>query len=550
MFGTRGGRSRCGDNSPNHKHSVSARARVASTLQLRRSRYATGRRRVPRSLDPPPSHTHAARPRAADTVDSPPAPLPPPPAQRLPAGCGGRVGAVNSVLSWELRRGRVEVGGLSLRGAAGREWVGEGSVMEVLEKPSAHFHLPHALKTESRIWGVCNEEARVTPLETARRWYGAMLTTCPNCLHVFDHPLSSSCCVSSRSAHDPSPPAPHPHHHPLPHHSPPPGAGAPGAGAGPPPPPLLLSATLQLPPSAVPTTCTLAVTASEPPLRALAGMAGGGLVLQQHPLAVDSPKASPAGAGAGASGLAPQPSPSAPLSFVLPAVAGPPRALGSLPLPFQWAVPGPAHAAVHVNVQVPASAPLPQSETDLERLAATMSSLRASGWYYEGLSWQESADLLQATAPGTFLVRDSSDPRFLFSLSVQTERGPTSVRLHYVCGSFRLDAEPRLAPLMPLFHCVVQLVEHYVERTRHRREDKPPRDKEQVWVDARGQMYSHIVLRSPLYKRSQRPSLQHLARLAINKQLRAAGRAPAEGAPQLPLPAPLRAFVGEYPYTA
>ncbi|KAK7871502.1 hypothetical protein R5R35_010219 [Gryllus longicercus] len=375
-----------------------------------------------------------------------------------------------------------------------------------------------------------------------------MLTTCPNCLHVFDQPLSSSCCASSRSAHDPSPPAPHP----LPHHSPPPGAGAgpagavaPGAGAG--PPPLLLSATLQLPPSAVPTTCTLAVTASAPPLRALAGMAGGGLVLQQHPLALDSSKAS------GAAGVAPQPSPSAPLSFVLPAVPGTPRPLGALPLPFQWAAPGPgpAHAAVHVNVQVPAAtAPLPQSETDLERLAATMSSLRASGWYYEGLSWQESADLLQATAPGTFLVRDSSDPRFLFSLSVQTERGPTSIRLHYVCGSFRLDAEPRLAPLMPLFDCVVKLVEHYVRLTRHRREDKPPRDKEQVWVDARGQMYSHILLRSPLYKRGQRPSLQHLARLAINKQLRAAGRAPAAAAPRLPLPAPLRAFVGEYPYMA
>ncbi|PNF26932.1 hypothetical protein B7P43_G14810 [Cryptotermes secundus] len=175
---------------------------------------------------------------------------------------------------------------------------------------------------------------------------------------------------------------------------------------------------------------------------------------------------------------------------------------------------------------------VPQSDTDLVRLAATLRALRTSGWYYEGLSWQESAEALQSTSPGTFLVRDSSDPRFLFSLSVQTERGPTSVRLHYVCGQFRLDAEPRLAPLMPLFECVVRLVEYYIEATKD-----SARHKEQVWVDARGHMYSHILLTTPLYKKQQLPSLQHLARLAINR-----------ATSQLPLPTLLLHYLKEYPY--
>ncbi|RZF37200.1 hypothetical protein LSTR_LSTR016820, partial [Laodelphax striatellus] len=91
--------------------------------------------------------------------------------------------------------------------------------------------------------------------------------------------------------------------------------------------------------------------------------------------------------------------------------------------------------------------------------------LRTSGWYYEGLSWQESSNLLLPTTPGTFLVRDSSDPRYLFSLSVQTDRGPTSVRLHYADGHFRLDAEAKIIPLMPLFNCVVKLVQHYAQLT-------------------------------------------------------------------------------------
>ncbi|XP_067006001.1 cytokine-inducible SH2-containing protein [Anabrus simplex] len=356
-----------------------------------------------------------------------------------------------------------------------------------------------------------------------------MLTTCPNCLHVFDHGVatfnnpSSSCCASR---------------------------------------PVLLSATLQLPPTSVPTTCTVAVSTVSHP-RVLAGMAGGGIVdttffVDQQGKAPDQQSTS---AGV------PQPSPSTPLSFVLPS----PTTNASAPrvpnlMPFQWTAsvqPMMQIAPWMMNTVQPAPPQpsretvipqVPQSETDLVRLAATLNALRASGWYYEGLSWQESQEALQSTPPGTFLVRDSSDPRFLFSLSVQTERGPTSIRLHYVMGQFRLDAEPRLAPMMPLFECVVKLVEYYIALTKDSRSSankcnrKTSRDKEQVWVDARGQLYSHILLTSPLYKKHQRPSLQHLARLAINKQMLKTTTG-LQGVALLPLPAPLKDYLKEYPYT-
>lgn len=101
--------------------------------------------------------------------------------------------------------------------------------------------------------------------------------------------------------------------------------------------------------------------------------------------------------------------------------------------------------------------------------------------------------LLAKTAPGTFLIRDSSDPNYLFTLSLQTgkrilssfhslppfqemrnwtnkgihyvpERGPTSVRLVYYDGGFRLDAaDQRLIGALPSFPNVVQLVQYYVE---------------------------------------------------------------------------------------
>jgi len=110
------------------------------------------------------------------------------------------------------------------------------------------------------------------------------------------------------------------------------------------------------------------------------------------------------------------------------------------------------------------------------------------------LSGEESLIALKNCPPGTFLVRDSSDPDHLFSLSVQTTRGPTSVRLHYLNGEFRLDAQHHLALHVPRFACVLRLIEHYVRegREEQRRRNSstrtyvnvspPPEPGSHVWV--------------------------------------------------------------------
>jgi hypothetical protein len=115
-------------------------------------------------------------------------------------------------------------------------------------------------------------------------------------------------------------------------------------------------------------------------------------------------------------------------------------------------------------------------------------------------------------------------------------------------------------------------VEYYIETTKdrvrttggeeenHRKGSKGNhlRHKEQVWVDARGHMYSHILLTTPLYKKQHHPSLQHLARLSINRSLKAAGppqlcskdsRFAALAISQLPLPTLLKDYLQEYPHT-
>jgi len=60
------------------------------------------------------------------------------------------------------------------------------------------------------------------------------------------------------------------------------------------------------------------------------------------------------------------------------------------------------------------------------------------------------------------MIRDSADPRYLYSLSVQTEKGPTSVRLVFKNGKFSLDANEKLTELLPKFDAVPALIEYYV----------------------------------------------------------------------------------------
>ncbi|XP_015590672.1 uncharacterized protein LOC107265591 [Cephus cinctus] len=166
----------------------------------------------------------------------------------------------------------------------------------------------------------------------------------------------------------------------------------------------------------------------------------------------------------------------------------------------------------------------------LVRLSDARRLLQCSGWYHEGLSWQQSEALLREAPVGRWLLRDSSDSRFTFAVSVQTSRGPTSVRVHYFLGHFRLDAEPRLALAMPHFDCPIKMLEYYVDYSKRMDE------KREVWVDHSGQLYSQIYFAKPLVKEVR--SLSHLARLAVNR-----AKIPTDDLPPL-----IRNYLAEYPY--
>ncbi|XP_020299786.1 uncharacterized protein LOC109863724 [Pseudomyrmex gracilis] len=171
-------------------------------------------------------------------------------------------------------------------------------------------------------------------------------------------------------------------------------------------------------------------------------------------------------------------------------------------------------------------------DRDVYILHQTKKLLQSSGWYHEGISWQQSENILKHASVGRWLMRDSSDSRYTFAVSVQTARGPTSVRVHYWLGKFRFDTVPQLACAVPLFKCPVRMLEHYIEYSK-----KMDEHRKEVWVDYSGKLYSQIYLTKPLLKEVK--SLSHLARLVVNQH-----KLPTDH-----LPLFIRDYLAEYPYT-
>ncbi|KAL1488887.1 hypothetical protein ABEB36_014679 [Hypothenemus hampei] len=184
-------------------------------------------------------------------------------------------------------------------------------------------------------------------------------------------------------------------------------------------------------------------------------------------------------------------------------------------------------------------------DVQFQQLKDTVQALRRSGWFYEDITFEESHELLKNTKVGTFLVRNSSNPKFLYSLSVQTEKGPTSVRLQYNNGYFKLDAQPHLQKIMPAFPNVISLIQYYVQEF-----ERYSKKNMQVWVDDKGKWYSPIEIKQPLRKRDEPPRLKHLACIAIHKALNKSVKNTLLPLPhkQLELPQSLVAYLREYPH--
>ncbi|XP_078399277.1 cytokine-inducible SH2-containing protein-like isoform X1 [Cetorhinus maximus] len=175
-------------------------------------------------------------------------------------------------------------------------------------------------------------------------------------------------------------------------------------------------------------------------------------------------------------------------------------------------------------------------EADMHCITTTLRQLDLSGWYWGSLTASEAKQQLNKMPEGTFLIRDSSHPSYLLTLSVKTNRGPTNVRIEYSNGKFCLDSYYLAKPRILAFDEVLSLIQHYVTSCIVDRYDKAADTMGLPSKDAA----IHLKLIKPLHRKDSFPSLQHLCRLTINRVTHQVDK--------LPLPKRVQGYLQEYPF--
>ncbi|KAG5835398.1 hypothetical protein ANANG_G00243550 [Anguilla anguilla] len=123
-------------------------------------------------------------------------------------------------------------------------------------------------------------------------------------------------------------------------------------------------------------------------------------------------------------------------------------------------VPGKALAPVRLKDQGP-DRPRAGSAEDAPQVERALAHLQESGWYWGPITATEAKQLLSGAEEGTFLLRDSSNPGYLLTLSVRTSLGPTHLRIESSGGTFGFDSLAMARPRLRRFGGAVELVEHY-----------------------------------------------------------------------------------------
>ncbi|XP_035002713.2 suppressor of cytokine signaling 1-like [Hippoglossus stenolepis] len=86
------------------------------------------------------------------------------------------------------------------------------------------------------------------------------------------------------------------------------------------------------------------------------------------------------------------------------------------------------------------------SHAEYKLVKSTYLQLRQSGYYWGPMTMEEAHEILTHSLLGTFLIRDSGQPDVFFTLSYQSEDGPTSVRVQLNDLLFSLQGSQKKYP--------------------------------------------------------------------------------------------------------
>lgn len=184
-----------------------------------------------------------------------------------------------------------------------------------------------------------------------------------------------------------------------------------------------------------------------------------------------------------------------------------------------------------------ATSHIASSSTYFDKVLET---LHTSGFYWGAINADQSNRLLLQKTIGTFLVRASSNPKHLFTLSLKTARGVTHIRIIMCDGKFLLDQNVNNGNAMcsanrPTtllrFDCVVKMIFYYMLVWGQRRFSSSTRSRDNGWT---------LCLTAPLYK--EVCSLKHLSRVKLNRHFGG------DGIHKMSIPPTLKSYLKRYQY--
>jgi len=165
-------------------------------------------------------------------------------------------------------------------------------------------------------------------------------------------------------------------------------------------------------------------------------------------------------------------------------------------------------------------------------LANELLRLSRYGWYWGPVSREEAEEKLFGQPEGAFLVRDSTDDRYLFSLSFRSSGRTLHTRVEYCNGEFSFYAQPR----SDSYRSMAELIEQCVAESQSG-----------IYCYSRGtsgvssQSYP-VKLTRPVSRFAQVRTLQYLCRFVIRQHTRV------DHIQNLPLPVSVKGWLKENQY--
>uniref|UniRef100_H2RN34 Suppressor of cytokine signaling 7 n=1 Tax=Takifugu rubripes TaxID=31033 RepID=H2RN34_TAKRU len=175
----------------------------------------------------------------------------------------------------------------------------------------------------------------------------------------------------------------------------------------------------------------------------------------------------------------------------------------------------------------------PLSRPENGSFATSLRELEKCGWYWGPMNWEDAEMKLKGKPDGSFLVRDSSDPRYILSLSFRSQGVTHHTRMEHYRGTFSLWCHPKFEDRC---HSVVEFIERAIMHSKN--------GKFLYFLRSRvpGLPPTPVQLLYPVSRFSSVKSLQHLCRFCIRQLVRI------DHIQELPLPTPLISYLRKFYY--